>query len=120
MRTGAVVAAMLCVTLGLIGAGATAGPTSTVSRELLDTAITRGTVRVIVMLKVPGGADPAAIAATKQALWIDLAGTDYRVLRDLPAFEAVVLEASPGTLRVLGTSAHVEHVSEDSPRPPRR
>ena len=120
MRTGAVVAAMLCVTLGLIGAGATAGPTSTVSRELLDTAITRGTVRVIVMLKVPVGADPAGIAATKQALWIDLAGTDYRVLRDLPAFEAVVLEASPGTLRVLGTSAHVEHVSEDSPRPPRR
>jgi len=119
VRTGVVVAAMLGVTLGLSGAGATAGPTSTVSRELLDTAITRGTVRVIVMLKVPGG-DPAAIGATKQALWIDLAGTDYRVLRDLPAFEAVVLEASPDTLRALGSSAHVEHVSEDSPRPPQR
>jgi hypothetical protein len=115
-----VVAAMLGVTLGLSGAAATAGPTSTVSRELLDTAIAHGTVRVIVMLKVPGGADPAAIWATKQALWIDLAGTDYRVLRDLPAFEAVVLEASPDTLRALGRSTHVEHVSEDSPRPPQR
>jgi hypothetical protein len=120
VRTGAVVAAMLGVTLGLIGAAATAGPMSPVSRELLDTAIARGTVRVIVMLKVPAGADPTAIWATKQTLWTDLAGTAYRVLRDLPGFEAVVLDASPDTLRALERSDHVEHVSEDSPRSPQR
>ena len=120
MRTGVVVAVMLSVTLGLSGAAATAGPTSTVSPELLDTAIARGTVRVIVMLKVPAGADPAAIEVTKQLLWIDLTGTAYRILRDLPAFEVVVLEASPDALRALESSAHVEHVSEDSPRPPQR
>jgi hypothetical protein len=121
VRTGAVVAALLGATFGLIvGGAAAAEPTTVISRELLDAAVARGTVRVIVMLTVPDSADKAAIAATKQALWSDLAGTTYRVLRDLPAFAAVVLEASPDTLRALGRSARVEHVAEESPRPRQR
>jgi hypothetical protein len=120
MRTGAVVALLLGAFLGLIGGAPAAEPTTVISRELLDAAIARGAVRVIVMLTVPDGADAAAIAATKEALWSDLAGTTYHVLRDLPAFAAVVLEASPDTLRALGRSARAEHVAEERPRPPQR
>jgi hypothetical protein len=120
MTTGAVVAALLGACFGLIGGAAAPEPTTVISRELLDAAVARGAVRVIVMLTVPDDADAAAIAATKQALWSDLAGTTYRVLRDLPAFAAVVLEASPDALRALGRSARVEHVAEENPRPPQR
>ena len=112
---GTVVAAVLGVVLGLLG-GVAAEPTAVVSRELLDAALARGAVRVVVKLKVPDGADATAIATAKQVLWSELAGTTYRVLRDLPAFPAVAIEASPDTLRVLGTSGSVEHVSEDRPR----
>jgi hypothetical protein len=91
-----------------------------VSPELLEAAAARGSVRVIVKLKVPAGADTATIAAAKQGLWRDLAGTTYRVIRDLPGLPAVALEASPETLGALSVSRAVGHVSPDEVRRPQR
>jgi hypothetical protein len=105
----------------VIGSAAAAGQSTViVSRELIDAATTRGALRVVVQIKVADGADPVAIGAAKQALWSDLAGTLYRVIRDLPGLPAVTLEASPATLHALGASPYVRHVSEDQVRRPQR
>jgi hypothetical protein len=106
----------------LIGIGtAAAGPASVaVSRELFDAAAARGAVRVVVQLKVPEGTDAAAIKVVERALWSDLAGTTYRIVRDLPGFPAVVLDASPEALGALAVSPHVSHVSEDRVRRPQQ
>ena len=111
--------AMMLITL--LGAGPAAGQTtSAVSRELLDLARARGSLRVVVQLKTGTGADAVAIEAAKQALWIDLAGTSYRVIRDLPDFPAVALDASAEALTALAASPRVSHVSEDLARLPQR
>ena len=109
---------MVMAMLVLLGAAAAAGPTTVVSRELLEAAAARGAARVVVQLTVPEGAAAAAIETAKQALWSDLAGTRYRVVRDLPGFPVVVLEASVETLGALAASRHVAHVSGDQIRRP--
>ena len=117
VSVGAVIVAMQI----LAGYGAAAGPsTGVVSPELFDTASARGAVRVLVQLKVVNGADPATIDAAKLALWSDLVGTTYRVVRDLAGFPVVAIEASPETLRALASSTHVEHVAADEIRRPLR
>ena len=117
-RTGTAVAAML---IALIGGGRAAGQTTAVvAPELVDLARARGSLRVLVQMRVGAEADAVTIGAAKQALWVDLAGTSYRVVRDLPDFPAVVLEASPETLGTLGVSPRVAHVSEDRARLPQR
>ena len=118
VRTGAAVAMLL---VGLIGGvPATGQTTAVVSRELLDLALARGSLRVVVQMKVDPWADALTIRTAKQALWVDLTGTTYRVVRDLPDFPAVVLEASPETLGALAASPRVAHVSEDLARLPQR
>ena len=109
---------MAVAMLVLLGAAASAGPTTVVSRELLEAAAARGAARVVVQLTVPEGAAVSAIETAKQALWSDLAGTRYRVVRDLPGLPVVVLEASVETLSALGASRHVAHVSADEVRRP--
>ena len=109
---------MAVAMLVLLGAAAAAGPTTVVSHELLEAAAARGTARVVVQLTVPEGAASAVIETAKQALWSDLAGTRYRVVRDLPGLPVVVLEASVETLGALGASRHVAHVSGDQVRRP--
>lgn len=113
-------AAVMAVLLALSGVATAGSATVVVSRELLEAAAARGSVRVIVQLKVPAGADAATIAAAKQGLWRDLEGTTYRVIRDLPGLPAVALEASPGTLGALALSPAVAHVSRDEVRRPQR
>ena len=111
---------VMVAVLMLLGAVAAAGPTTVVSRELLEAAAARGAARVVVQLTVPEGAAAAAIETAKQALWSDLAGTSYRVVRDLPGLPVVVLEASAETLGALAASRHVAHVSGDEVRRPQR
>ena len=112
-----VIAVVMAILTG-IGTAA-AGPASVaVSRELFDAAAARGAVRVVVQLKVPEGTDAAAIKAVEQALWSDLAGTTYRLVRELPGLPVVVLEASPEALGALAVSPHVTHVAEDKVRRP--
>jgi hypothetical protein len=116
-----VVAVMVAMAMLIAIGAAAAGPASVaVSRELFDAAAARGAVRVVVQLKVPEGTDAAAIQAVERALWSDLAGTTYRVVRDLPGLPAVVLDASAETLGALAISRHVSHVSEDRVRRPQQ
>ena len=121
MTRGSARTAVAMVLAALIGGAPAVGQTTgSVSQDLLDLARSRGSLRVLVQIKVGTGADTIAIGAAKQALWVDLAGTSYRVVRDLPDFPAVVLEASPGTLGALAASPRVNHVSEDLARLPQR
>jgi hypothetical protein len=106
--------------LALIGGAAAGQAASVVSRELLEVAAARGTVRVVVQLAVPEGADASAIAAVKQSLWSDLSGTTYRVIRDLPGLPVVVLEASSEALGALAVSPRVAHVAGDEIRRPQQ
>jgi hypothetical protein len=110
------------VTAVLLALGGAAVPRASVviSPELLQAAAARGSVRVMVQLKVTEGADAAAIGAAKQALWSDLRGTTYRVIRDLPGFPAVVLDVSPPALEALAVSPAVGHVAPDEARRPQR
>ena len=113
--------AIVIATLVSIGGAATAGASGVVvSRELLEAAAARGSARVVVHLAVSEAADAATIGAAKQALWTALAGTTYRVLRDLPGLPVVVLDASAETLGVLARSPSVVHVSEDEIRRPQQ
>jgi hypothetical protein len=113
-------AAVVVAVLALLGgtAGGLAG--AVVSPELIEAAASRGSVRVVVQLEVPASADAAAIDAAKQALWSVLAGTSYRVVRDLPGLPTVVLDASSGALDALAISPTVAHVAADEVRRPQR
>jgi len=106
------------LTLGGVAAGGPA--TAVISRELIETATARGSVRVVVQLKVTEGADAATISAVRQGLRTDLAGTTYRVVRELPGLPGVVLDASSETLGALAVSQAVAHVSPDEVRRPQR
>jgi hypothetical protein len=87
---------------------------------LRDKARTQGTVLVIVTLRVPSGAAPAAIEAVKQSLRGELAATRHRVVRELTGLPQIVLEASDDTLQVLDASAHVLRIDESTAEPPTR
>ena len=113
-------AAVVVAALVLLGAAAGGLAGAVVSLELIEAAASRGSVRVVVQLEVPPAADAAAIDAVKQALWSALAGTRYRVVRDLPGLPTVVLEASSRALDALATSPAVAHVAADEVRRPQR
>jgi len=117
VSVGAAVVVALLALLG-VAAGVLAG--AVVSPELIEAAASRGSVRVVVQLEVPASADAAAIDAVKQALWIALAGTSHRVVRDLPGLPTVVLDASSGALDALAASPTVAHVAADEVRRPQR
>src|SRR5262245_57444817 len=106
-RVGRVrVSAGAAVLVGLLALASVAGGqgSAVVSPKLVETATARGSVRLVVQLKVTAGADAAEITAAKQRLRTDLAGASYRILRDLPGLPTVVLEASPGALAALAGS----------------
>jgi hypothetical protein len=117
VRAGFVVMAAV---LALGGDAAGARASTAISPGLFETAAARGSVRVVVQLKVTEGADAVAIEAAKQALWRDLAGTTYRVIRDLRGLAVVVLDASSAALGALAASGAVAHVSPDEVRRPQR
>ncbi len=50
----------------------------------------------------------------------EVAGTRYRVARDLVGLPALGIEASADTLRALAASPRVERVTEDERRRPQR
>jgi hypothetical protein len=93
---------------------------SPVAPELLDKARTQGHLLVIVTLRVPSGATPAAVEAVKQSLQADIASTRHRVVRPLTGLPQIVLEVSEDTLHVLNVSATVLRIDESTPEPPTR
>jgi hypothetical protein len=103
------------------GACAGAGATSAViPAALLAEARTHGVARCIVELRVPAGAGEAAIEIVKRRLLARLTGTRHQVLRDLPGFPMLVLEASEPTLQALAVSPDVLRVSAERIDRPQR
>lgn len=111
-----------CAALALVvGACAGAGATSTViAPGLLTEARTRGLARSIVELRVPAAASEAAIDVIKRRLLARIAGTRHRVIRELPGFPMLVLEASEATLQELAASPDVLRVSGETIDRPQR
>ena len=97
-----------------------ASQASGITPELRAKAQAAGVVLVIVTLRVPEGASPAAIAAIKTSLLAEIASTRHRVVRELGGLPQIALEASDDTLRILGTSPHVLRIDESAPQPPLR
>jgi hypothetical protein len=93
---------------------------SGVTPELLGKAQTRGVVLIVVTLRVPEGASPSTIAAVKKSVIDEIASTRHRVVRELAGLPQIALEASDGTLRILGASPNVLRIDESIPRPPLR
>ena len=104
-----------------VGACAGAGATSAVIQpELLAEARARGVARSIVELRVPAAAGEAAIEVVKRRLLARIVGTRHQVLRDLPGFPMLVLEASEATLQELAASPDVLRVNADAIDRPQR
>jgi hypothetical protein len=118
MRVTAGVAVMVGL-LWVIGVAAGQG-IAVVSPQLIEAAAARGSVRVMVQLKVSSGADAAEIAGAKQRLRSDLSGATYQILRDFPGLPAMVLDASSGALDALVASPAVARVTADEVRRPQR
>ena len=100
----------------VLSAGVWAGSTTAavVAPELFDQARAHGTARAIVQLRVAEGATGAEIAAVKQRVLAQIATTSYAVVRELPAFPLLVLDASEPTLRALAASSDVLRVSAET------
>jgi hypothetical protein len=97
-----------------------ASPAPGVAPDLLDKAQVQGLVLVIVTVRVPEGASPAAIAAAKKAVLAEIASTRHRVVRELAGLPQIALEASAATLRALGASPSVARIDESIAQPPLR
>src|SRR5688572_25701706 len=107
------------VLVGEAGAGA-AAPSAAVEPELLTEARARGFARSIVELRVPADAGEAAIEVVKRRLLTRLVGTRHQVLRDLPGFPLLVLDASEATLHELAASPDVRRVTQEAIDRPQR
>jgi hypothetical protein len=103
----------LVITGGMAGSGA-AGPA--VPPALVERASAEGAVRVIVGFRLPPGVAPdaQAIAAARETVLRQVAGTRHRVVRAYETIPFVALEASPETLRALAASPEVSSVQEDA------
>jgi hypothetical protein len=99
-------------------AGASEAPG--VSPLLLAKARARGTVVVIVTLRVPEAVSPASIAAVKESLLAEISAAPHRVVRELAGLPQITLEASEDALRLLGASPSVLRIAESIPQPPLR
>lgn len=97
-----------------------AAPSASIPASLLAEARARGTARGIVEMRVPAGATDAEIESVKRRVLTRIARTKHQVLRDLPGFPMLVLEASEATLRELATSPDVLRVSADAVDRPQR
>ena len=115
MRHGTGLALAVCLTVlaATAARAASASAEPLVSTDLFEKARASGSVRVIVQIRIAEGVGRVATDSTKHALLAELTGTRYRVVRELPALNAIAIEASPETLRMLGASPRVERVVED-------
>jgi hypothetical protein len=106
--------ALLALAMMLTACASTgATPAGAVPPALLERAAA-GPLRVVVQLRVPGDTSPARIASVKQSLLARIAATPHRVLRDLPGFPLLALEASLDTLLVLNTAPEVSSVQAET------
>lgn len=110
-------AALVLAAAACAGAGA-ASPV--IPLELLVEARSRGVARGIIELRVPAGASEAAIEVIKRRVLTRIAGTRHHVVRDLPGFPMLVLDASEATLQQLAASPDVLRVSGESIDRPQR
>lgn len=113
----AVCAAFVLAAEACAGAAATSAP---IEPELFTEARARGSARSIVELRVPAGAGEAAIEVIKRRLLTRIAGTRHQVLRDLPGFPMLVLDASEATLHELAASPDVRRVTGETIDRPQR
>ena len=112
---------MLAALLLAIGACAGADASSAViPPELLAEARARGAVRTIVELRMPAGAGEGAIELMKRRVLARIARTRHQVLRDLPDFPMLVLEASEGTLQELALCPDVIRITGETIGRPQR
>ena len=88
--------------------------------SLLEKARSRGTVLVIVTLRVPAGASPVEIQAVKESVIATIVPTRHRIVRELAGLPQLAVEASEDTLHVLADSASVLRIDESVPQPPLR
>ncbi len=104
-------AAVLILSAGFAGNALTRG----VPSDLFLKARDRGTVRVVVELRIASASpDAASIASVRDAVLRSLAGTPHRVVRVYQALPFLALEVSPEALAVLASSPHVASVAEDA------
>ena len=113
----AVFAAFVLVAEGCAGAAATS---AAIAPELFTEARARGFARSIVELRVPAGAGETAIEVVKRRLLTRIVGTRHQVLRDLPGFPMLVLDASEATLHELAASPDVRRVTGEAIDRPQR
>jgi hypothetical protein len=113
-RSALVVALMAAACVGAAATSATIAP------ALLAEARARGTARSIVEMRVPAGATEAEIESVKRRVLARIARTKHEVLRDLPGFPMLVLEASVATLQELAVSPDVLRVHADAIDRPQR
>ena len=86
----------------------------TIPPALLAEARARGTARSIVEMRVPAGATDAEIESVKRRVRAHIACTKHQVLRELPGFPMLVLDASEATLQALIASPDVLRVNADT------
>jgi hypothetical protein len=107
------------VLVAAAGAGA-AATSAAIEPGLFTEARARGSARSIVELRVPAGAGEAAIEVVKRRLLTRIVGTRHQVLRDLPGFPMLVLDASEATLHELAASPDVRRVTGEAIDRPQR
>jgi hypothetical protein len=113
-RTALVLGVTACASAG-------AGATSvTIEPALMAEARARGSVRSIVEIRVPAGATEAEIATVKRRVLAHVGRTRHEVVRELPGFPLLVLDASEATLQALIVSPDVLRVSADAVHRPQR
>jgi hypothetical protein len=113
-RTALVLGLTACASAG---AGATS---ATIDPALLSEARAQGTARSIVEMRVPAGASEADIESVKRRVLAHIAPTKHQVLRELPGFPMLVLEASEATLQKLAASPDVVRVNAETIERPQR
>jgi hypothetical protein len=107
------------IVVSTISFAAATGSEERISTEVFAKAQRNGSVRIIVELKLLtnfDGADDSrenAIRATQSAVFSELAGVNYRIIRTYKATPAIVLQASPAALQIIAASPNVLRVFED-------
>jgi hypothetical protein len=113
--------AVLMTLLLAVGACAAADSTAAViPPELVAEARARGVVRAIVELRMPADVGDGTIELMKRRVLARIARTRHYLLRDLPGFPMLVLDASEGTLQELAHSPDVIRVTGETIDRPQR
>jgi len=102
------------VTVLSAAGGARASSMPGVTPELLAKARERGSVRVIVRLRVPDGADARAISAAQDAVLAELAAVPHTLGRRYTSIPFLSLAVSEAALQTLAASSRVMSIAEDT------